>query len=517
MPVIQRPVLETYDANGRMYRHPLAFGRRWSTYYGAEGSGFGFLTWREDREVGRDYADLGFLQRAIVRKGLTKVLFDGRIVGIEERRSSSGDAVAITAAGWGEVFQDTRYNYVYSDERTSRWQHRQGDRGLLVPSKFDVDTDDRIYVKPRRNTEFEAGGYTVVRYSFPYGNAERIAFSAVVSFPWGWPGKAEVRDDRGQLWSSYVTTNTNQVIAANDEARCFEARFTVTIAGENTAVEDTCYFRLSNVVVYGSDKRRITPTIVARDLVSVLEAHGIAGDTTRIVEVDRALPDTVAFESDWTPKQILDWMCAFGDRDDDLLAWGVEMNDQRRFFLERQDLETLKYVVGRSSGLEAETRGDWTKSAQKVYGVYRDIANRVQRTADLVDQGEIDRVGGGFRRVAVGLDGNLDAVTAARLLALELEDRKKPETSTSFTVSDRVYTAQGKAIAIDEVQARGMVRLEDFRAREVSQETNDTRTQWTSFQLVGVEIDEDAGTARLIPAKDRRQFEQFLARMAAEE
>jgi hypothetical protein len=82
-------------------------------------------------------------------------------------------------------------------------------------------------------------------------------------------------------------------------------------------------------------------------------------------------------------------------------------------------------------------------------------------------------------------------------------------------VSDRVYTATGKAIHVDELQAGGIVILSDFRAYEATMSANDYRTQWTSFQLVGVEIDEERGSARLIPAGDRRGFEQFLARLAA--
>jgi len=82
-------------------------------------------------------------------------------------------------------------------------------------------------------------------------------------------------------------------------------------------------------------------------------------------------------------------------------------------------------------------------------------------------------------------------------------------------VSDRVYTATGKAIHVDELQAGGIVILNDFRAAEAVMSETDWRTQWTSFELVGIEIDEEQGTARLIPAGDRRGFEQFLARLTA--
>jgi hypothetical protein len=40
------------------------------------------------------------------------------------------------------------------------------------------------------------------------------------------------------------------------------------------------------------------------------------------------------------------------------------------------------------------------------------------------------------------------------------------------------------------------VLLDDFRAREATLSRNDYRTQWSSFQLVGVEIDEENSAAR---------------------
>ena len=104
--------------------------------------------------------------------------------------------------------------------------------------------------------------------------------------------------------------------------------------------------------------------------------------------------------------------------------------------------------------------------------------------------------------------------TALQVIDMALTEEKLPQVTTSFTVRDRVYTTTGKALPIDEVVAGGIVLVDQFRSRKATLSLNDFRSQWSSFQLVGVEIDEDAGTARLIPAGDRRGFEQFLTRLS---
>jgi hypothetical protein len=120
-----------------------------------------------------------------------------------------------------------------------------------------------------------------------------------------------------------------------------------------------------------------------------------------------------------------------------------------------------------------------------------------------------------YRREAYQVSGTVDGDTAEELANLVLAEHSAPQVTTLFTVTDHVYSATGKQIPIEEIKAGGIVVVADFRGREPTQDQNDYRTQWTSFQLVGVEIDYGNNSARLIPAGDRRTFEQFLARLAS--
>jgi len=518
MLVCLKPVLETYDFNGRLYRHHAAYGRQWSSYYGAKGGGFGYLIWNEDRPAGRDYRDIGFGYEVKLRKGLAKVLFHGLITKIEETQGRDGrDAIKVTALGFGSLFENDIFNRVYADSRPAQWSSSEEENGAFKPKSFDTrrSLSDGLYLKPRQ-VLFDAHDYTYLRYEFPFGESvQRIEFDYDLALPETWPGKLEIRDSAGELWSSEATGTGSQTLAASSGSTYFEVRFYVTAAGRNTADADTVYGKLSNVEVRSKNQPQINTAMVMEDLVGFLTQHGLNSSVARIADPGLALPPTVAFEDDWTPKQIMEWCSQFGGRDNSLLAWGVELNDEKRAYLELQDLTTVKYIVRRRVGLEAQIQADFGQSTQKLYGVYSDADGQTQRTADVEDSQVMNKLGGHYRRGSYKLSGNVDNTTALEVVNLALSESSLPKVTTSFSVSDQIYTATGKILAIDEVQAGGIVMVDDFRAREATLASNDYRTQWSSFQLVGVEIDEEQNTARLIPAGDRRSFEQFLARLSS--
>ena len=104
------------------------------------------------------------------------------------------------------------------------------------------------------------------------------------------------------------------------------------------------------------------------------------------------------------------------------------------------------------------------QSLQKLYVVYKDDGGEEQRTDDLEADDEIEDFGGYYRRGPYKARGNVDAVAAATLADMVLAEEKKPKVQTSFSVSDRAYTATGKAIHVDELQAGGIVILDDLAA-----------------------------------------------------
>jgi len=508
--------LETYNHSGRLYRHPNATGIRWSSYDGEDGSGFGSLTWREDRDVGRDYSDLGYYYPVKIRKGLRRILFHGFIVDIEEAQGDQ-EYLNITALGWSSVFSNDVFNKVYRDARTGEWTGSEEPSGSFCPDKFDYNKDGQLYFEPRRSCDFTQSDYTYLSYTFEFDEEPTyLTFDYDVAFPYSWPGKLYIKSSGSStLWSVTATGSGSGSVTIPSGATWIAVYFVVTAAGENTAESGTVYGKLTNVKVCSHSSTAVTIEDVLTDITTLLEDHGISLDVTKIEAVGKDLPPTVAFEADKTPLDVMQWCAQFRSANDKPLRWGVEMNDLARVFLTEQDLTTVKYYVRRFSGLQAQVKGSAQKAAQKLYGVYRDDGNEVQRTSVVTDDDQIASFGTRFRKEAVNISGNVDATTAAELIAYALADRSAPQVTTSFEVTDFVYSASGKKVPIEEIQAGGIVVVADFRGREATQSQDDYRTQWSSFYLVGVEIDYERRSARLIPAGDRREFDRMLTELAA--
>jgi len=512
--VTTEPILEIYDHNDVQYRHRKAYSLRWSSFYSEEGGGYGVLSWKEDRTIGPDYPDLGFLHTVILRKGLCNKLFVGVIVDIDES-SGARQSITVTAVGRGALFDFVPYNRVYQDQRAGRWITPTEVSGSFVPSKFSVTTNEgALVLQPRRGTRYKSGEHSYVRYSMPFDHdIERVAFSTQIEFPYDWPGKISILDNSGILWSSYVSYRGTHALKTDADATFLELRLELTEWGENTADDGTVYGRFADVRVVGTDEPAVTIGRVARDLIETMEPWGITQDFTQLTAGEHELPGTVAFETDQTPKEILTW-CAktAGIHANTILAWGID--EDGRLYLEEQDQETVRYHVRRQPGREVSVRGSVTESAQQVYVVYTDAQGQVNRTAVVTDQDTIDQLGGLYRKIAYKVSGTIDTSAAESLAALRVAEQARPKTSSSISVRDRVYSATGKAKAIDEMMAGGLIVLTDFRAGEATLGgSSDLRDQWTTHQLVGVEIDQSGRSARLIPAGAGNTFERKLAQV----
>lgn len=511
----QRPSLRVCDHSGAWRLLGGAVRRRWSSHYGPQGSGFGYLMFSLPRQVGYDYRDIGFNYRVQLRKGLDTVLFDGQVRQITE----GSNQIDVTALGWNVLAGDDAFNWIFCDTRYMTWEGSETPSGSFCPDKADYDLQDQIQFKPRRGVDFEANDYSRVRYTFPFGEvAERIKFDYDVAFPDSWPGKIEVRDSNGVvLWSKTATeSGTGVDLTTTGSPTYFEVRFYVITAGENTADDGTVYAKLTNLKVYGVDDTTVDGGVIAKkvlDDVLSQSDHGLSASTARIESPGLALEPS-AFDTDMAPGQVMSWLCQFGDEDGNPLAWGVEMNDLQRLFLETMDLTTIRYVIRRESALQAQVSGDAQESWQKVYGMWTDTVGEVHRTADRTDPEAIDDLGGYARRRALSVDGVTDEAQALKAVDLYLEENSLPKVSSSFTIRGNVYTPALNPMTFDEVKAGGMVQVRDFRAREATLSLDDFRDQWTTFQLVGVEVDEDAHSVRLIPAGDVSGFERYMALLA---
>jgi len=191
------------------------------------------------RRVGIDWPDLGYGYPVWLYKGPFRVLFYGQIMRIDERTGEGGDEIEVWASGWVHTATAEPYNYVYCDTRYDLWQRSEDASGSFQPDNFDTDTSERLRLEPRRSVDFEADDYTYMRYTFQFGEpAARITASYDLGLPNSWPGKLEVRDSGGVLWSATATASGTIDLTTTGAPTYFEVRFYVTAAGENTADDD---------------------------------------------------------------------------------------------------------------------------------------------------------------------------------------------------------------------------------------------------------------------------------------
>lgn len=512
-----RPVIITESTlSGQQFRLRDDRNRQWFAGYAPEGSGFGYLTWKCKRKTGFDYPDLGYGFPVEMRKGPYCVLFSGQIVRIIERSGAGGDEIEVWALGWVHATGNTQYNYVYCDTRWNAWVGSETPAGSFHPDLFDWDLSNRVNLKPRRGTDFEADDYTYLRYTFNYGEpATRFTASYELALPNDWPGKLEIRDSGGTvLWSATATASGTIDVTTTGAPTYFEVRFYVTEAGENTADDDTVYGRLTNVQVFSQNVTTLDAKVVADDLVAILsgDGHGLSDSTTKIESPGRALTPCV-FDRDMTPAQIMQWCTQFGDSSDNPLAWGVTLDEHKKLFLTTLNTTTVRYIV-KPQRATIERGGDWGESAQKAYGIYTDDQGQVQRTADRTNQTWVDKLGGYYRRVAVQISGMTEENGVLNAVDLWLEENKAPHESGTLTVRHGVWTPEGRFVRFDEILPGGLVQIQEWRAREATHTLTDYRDKTTTFPLAGVRVDEDARTAELIPRTTSDAFARQMAVIA---
>lgn len=454
------------------------------------------------------------------------MLFDGIITKITEKRESGG-VFEIGCVGWKVVFSNDRLNRIWADNRlaTGAWSVSTTPSGSFQPDKFDVRSGDEMDIRPRTRVEFSANDYAEAIYTIPSGqNVKWVSVTYKTEFPAAYPFRFQVfTSDNTSILDTIVTgTKTGTATAImTGSATTVTVRLTITAAGESTAEDDPdtadteegAYAKITAITIATHTDNPVNMGTVMRDVVTYLHdaGHGIGSDTTQIDNIDRQLLPAV-FEDHQTPNEILAWCAQHGDVSGNPLVWGLELNDHRRAFLHVQDLSTIKYVLP-SGEVRTSTAGDTQESHQKLYAVYSDDKNSYT-TADTIDTDAIADMNGYFRRDVIKFDGVFSATLAAAAMAMAMKDKARPPASSDWEINGSIMSHTGKRVPFDEIMPGGIVVDRTLRAREATLSGNDVRDRETTFYLVGVEVDYDGRTTRLIPDSDLSSLERYLDSIA---
>jgi hypothetical protein len=290
----------------------------------------------------------------------------------------------------------------------------------------------------------------------------------------------------------------------------FTIRATVFVSG---AFGETSFINLDEVRAY-SVQDDVTTEMLAQYVVGLLSASGHDWDNSEDdIESITKIIEPMVFELT-TPKEAMTWACQFGDGGGSRVAWGIRLDERIRFYLETQVLNRVDYVIRRTAPIEITLGGDIMESWQQVRAIFDNVLGERQYTDWISDSDAYftDH----YRRKSLRLDTVNDPDEAESLARQWLSENKEAKQSARYTAHDgSVFTKYGAPIPIEEVQALGgLVMIEDWRSVEAGISATDLRNTWAVEQIVGVEIDYDAGTAHLIPASAKSSFEQYMSEIA---
>ncbi len=504
---------------GREYILQDARNVEWFSHYGPDGSGYGYMTFNLHRPAGRDYPDIGYGYEVRVTKGPWRTVFHGQITKIAEKVDRGG-VFTVWVLGFVHLMSSDTFNRVYCDTRLSAWVGDEEPSGNFRPDLFQWQvSEDAIIIEPRSNVEYTGTEYTSLAYAFQFGEGlARIKADYALSIPSDWAVLggglmlALVDSTGAVLWSSSTHGSGSVDIVLSSSPMWVELRLYFTGDGRHERGTNDVFGAFSGVKVYSVNVPRLDAAVIARDITAYMHRAGLglSLSTALIQSTGLALEPSV-FVDDRSPLDVLTWCCQFGNAAGVPVAFGVTFDETRRLFLEPYNLTDIRYVVKPNRGENVERTGDWSESAQKVYGVVRTEGAGVVRTSDLEAPSVINRLGGYYRRGSVGLDGIASAEQLSILMQLYLRERMHPETSGSYTVKGGVYTPEMRFVPVDEIVPGGLVQVQEWRSNEAGFSEDDYRDRKTTFTLAGVRVDLEAEEAELIPNEASDVFARQMA------
>lgn len=199
--------IEVYEYSGGYRLIRDAKGIKFSTHYGENGSGFGYLRFHVERPIGYRYSDIGFMYRVVMRHGL-KVIYDGQIREITESANQDVSTIEVSAVGWAVVAEDAQEVLrAFADARVSEWRvPSQIDAGQFKPSKFNTSSNSGGLILSATTQAVSVNDYTELQYSFFQDEVfERINCTILLSMGNGVAFDAEVDSiDAGNNYIYYI-------------------------------------------------------------------------------------------------------------------------------------------------------------------------------------------------------------------------------------------------------------------------------------------------------------------------
>lgn len=376
------------------------------------------------------------------------VIFEGRL----EDVAITDPGAKITAFGYWRALSDTPYTALWSDTGVAAWRPiRTEDDAIFAPEHYELDTNNRLYVAPRKGEVFGSPNYYCGYhcYETPSGGERTITtvtftYSFTASSDWRFTLISHLRDfsSRTTEWTlsgngaTQTGTVTQNLAAARDGIGfgMYQATAAAAYTGETGAYN----LRITAVRVKNITVSTVTADAIAAALatyVNGINSQQLSASTNLIGAPGLDLSDEIY--EDALPADILTRLAGLGDNQTPPRQWEVGVWENRLLHLRvRGSAGRAWYVDTASLDIERSL----STLANAIYGIYQDASNRTQRTAVATDANSIARFGLTRRNAIAARTTSSTQAGVQRDAALA--DRKDPPTRSTILIP-ALYDATG--------------------------------------------------------------------------
>lgn len=435
------------------------------------------------------------------------VRWEGRV----EDLRVEGDRLTLTAYGAQRAFSDLPYTALWSSTSTADWtMMTPDDLSVVAPERWQSDTNNRLYLAPRKNEKFSLSSRAGIVVKAPSGGGRQIvacSFSYEFLAPSGWQGRLDVTGV-GAVWTlsgtGAVQSGTQTLtFSASDNIYflMFYNNATETVFAGETG---SAYFKLTNVRVKTTTATSVTADLIASHIVASVSAVNpdhLSSSTALIQSPGLDLQNEVYEDADMA--DILSYLVALGDTQTPPRQWEWAVWEDRVLVLRPRGSAGRTWYVNVPNPTVEDTLDTLINSVTPVLKTAN--GDRVVGTT-VSDAGSIARYNL-TRREALVMD-TTSATEATSRANARLADRKTPLPHVQIPVTE-IRDANGGARPLYELASGDTVILSNL---PVNLSTDVDRLR--IFRVAETEYRLD-GTAAITPELPLPSLEVLLGRHAA--
>lgn len=335
------------------------------------------------------------LPHVMITDNAAGIVWEGRLEDI----TIVQNGISLVALGYQRAFHDIPYTALWSKTGSGDWDAlTTNDNAVYVSDRWEIDNNNRLYIAPRTGETYasgaDMGGLTFVIPNRSVRNITNFSFDYDVTLPTNW--KFQV----GRNTDTFGSTTVEDTITGNGSQQTGSKSITLASPAERLVVRvynstgspvtyagDTgdYYAKATNIRIKTTTTATVTASEIADGLVSYISGINATQVNTAGLLIEATTTDlNDELYEDAYPADVLDRLALLHDYE-----WAVWEGRQLSFH-ERGS-------AGRSWYVDVTRIVELQRSLDNVrnsaYGVYRNAAGRMMRTASAGDAVAQSRAG----------------------------------------------------------------------------------------------------------------------------